>query len=332
MERMTMSKKIAVFTSGGDAPGMNAAIRAAVRVAIASGVEVYGIQRGLQGMIEDDIIPMDARSVSNIIQRGGTILHTARSKDFMQVEGQKQAAKNLEARGISGILGIGGDGTFHGLVELEKFWKGQIIGLPGTIDNDLFGSDFTIGFDTAINTALDAIDKLRDTADAHERVFLVEVMGRWAGYIALDVAIAGGAEQVLLPDGDEDEIIKVAKEVELEKRRGKISGILVVSERGKEGSVYELARKLEEHTSYKFKETILGHIQRGGSPTARDRVLATKLGAFGVKMLSDERISGVMAGEIAGNLTLTPLKETWTRKKDKPLDPFLIEIIDALAI
>ncbi len=326
-----MSERIAVLTSGGDAPGMNAAIRAIVRVGIADGLEVFGVRHGLQGLIDDDIFRMNPRDVSNIIQRGGTILHTARSKEFMEIDGQQKAADNLRKHNIDGLLAIGGDGTFHGLVDLEKVWDGQIIGLPGTIDNDLYGSDFTIGFDTAINTALESIDKIRDTAESHERMFLIEVMGRWAGYIALDVTIASGAEEVILPDFDILECDQVARKLEEGKKKGKMSGILIVSERGKEGGVYEIAKELDKYGESGYRVTILGHIQRGGSPTARDRVLATKLGAYAVRLFQ-EGATGVMAGEMSGKLVAIPLKDTWTRKQEKPLDKFLLEILEPLAI
>jgi 6-phosphofructokinase 1 len=324
-----MAKVIAVLTSGGDAPGMNAAIRSVVRVGLAEGFEVFGVRHGLQGLIDDDLIPMDARSVSNIIQRGGTILHTARSEEFRTLEGREKAAANLKARGIDGLIAIGGDGTFHGCEELSKIWYGQIIGVPGTIDNDLYGSDYTIGFDTAINTALDAIDKIRDTAESHQRFFLVEVMGRWAGDIALDVTIAGGAEQVILPE-TELNMAGVAQMLEKGREEGKTSGIVVVSERGKEGAVYEIAKELEKLGQTRYHVTVLGHIQRGGSPTARDRVLGTKLGGYAVKLIR-QGLTCVMAGDIAGKLAATPLEETWLRKREKPLDQYLLSILPALA-
>ena len=324
-----MSKSIAVFTSGGDAPGMNAAIRAVVRVGLSDGFQVFGIQRGYEGMIWDAFVPMNQRSVSNIIQKGGTILRTARSDEFMTDEGRKKAATNLNRHGIDGLVGIGGDGTFHGLVELVKIWPGQIIGVPGTIDNDLYGSDFTIGFETAVNTALDAIDRLRDTADSHDRFFLVEVMGRWAGYLALAVTIAGGAEEVILPEQQGD-IPTIARMLEQGRAKGKTSGIVVVSERGKEGAVYEIAQELEKNSRCKYRVTILGHVQRGGSPCSRDRVLATKLGAYSVKAIAEGK-TGVMVGEMAGKLVCVPLEETWTRKKEKPLDQFLLQILPALS-
>ncbi len=324
-----MGKSLAVLTSGGDAPGMNAAIRAIVRVGISDGFEVYGVIRGLQGLIDDNFIPMNSRSVSNIIQRGGTIIHTARSDEFMTPEGRRKAAANLSKKGITGLIGIGGDGTFHGLVELAKCWPGQIVGVPGTIDNDLYGSDYTIGYPTAINTALEGIDRLRDTADSHDRFFLVEVMGRWAGYLALGVAIAGGAEQVILPEENAD-IKAIARQLDEGRKMGKRSGIVVVSERGKEGAVYEIAKELEATSTCKYRVTILGHIQRGGSPVAADRILGTKLGAYAVKVLQ-QGTTGVMAGEMGGKLVCVPLEETWTRKKDKPLDDFLLQILPALS-
>ncbi|NLX03764.1 MAG: 6-phosphofructokinase [Phycisphaerae bacterium] len=324
-----MNKSIAVFTSGGDAPGMNAAIRAVVRMAIASGYEVHGVIRGYQGLIDDNLRPMDSRSVSNIIQRGGTILHTARSKEFMTDEGQKKGAANLARRNVSALIGIGGDGTFHGLAALSRFWPGQIIGVPGTIDNDLFGTDYTIGYDTAINTALESIDRIRDTAESHDRFFLVEVMGRWAGFIALDVTVAGGAEYVVLPESGES-LQQIADLLEAGLARGKRTGIVVVSERGKAGAVHEIAEKLEQLGRHEYRVAILGYIQRGGSPTARDRILASKLGAYAVQLAAEGQ-TGVMVGEIAGKPVATPLEQTWSRRDEKPLDPFLMEILPVLA-
>jgi 6-phosphofructokinase 1 len=324
-----MAKAFAVLTSGGDAPGMNAAIRSVVRVGISEGFEVYGVRRGLEGLINDDLVPMDSRSVSNIVHRGGTILRTARSKEFFTLDGREKAAANLTARNISALIAIGGDGTFHGLVELAHIWPGQIIGVPGTIDNDLYGTDYTIGFDTAVNTAVLAIDHIRDTAEAHERFFLVEVMGRWAGYIALDATIAGGAEHVVLPDSD-DSLAEIARLLQEGRKRGKMTAIVVVSERGKEGGIYEIARKLGEFGAPEYRVSILGYIQRGGSPTARDRILAIKLGAYAVKLAAAGQ-TGVMAGERGGELVAVPLEQTWARKKEKPMDQFLLQIIPALS-
>lgn len=322
-------KVIAILTSGGDAPGMNAAIRAIVRVGAADGHEVLGVERGFEGLIDNHFTPLTARSVSNIVQSGGTILRTARSERFRTEDGVLTAIKNLETHGVNAIIAIGGDGTFHGLVELMKHWKGQVIGVPGTIDNDLYGSDFTIGFDTAVNTALDSIDRIRDTADSHERFFLVEVMGRWAGFIALDVAIGGGAEQVILPN-QHDNLDWVERILEQGMQRGKRSGIVVVSESGKEGGVYEVAKKLSAMGHHEYRVSILGHVQRGGRPTARDRILATKLGAYATKLVG-AGVSGVMAGEMNGRLVAVPLEDTWLRKAEKPIDDFLLQIMPALA-
>lgn len=324
-----MGKTLAVLTSGGDAPGMNAAVRAVVRVGLAEGFTVLAVKRGYEGLIHDDMGAMNSRSVSNIIQAGGTILRTARSEAFRTAEGIERAVRSLTGREVSALIAIGGDGTFRGLVDLAAAWPGQVIGVPGTIDNDLYGTDYTIGYDTAINTALESIDRIRDTADSHDRFFLVEVMGRWAGYIALDVTIAGGAEHVVLP-GTEESLEHIARLLDEGRRRGKRSGIVIVSERGQEGAVYEVGRKLEAMGTHEYRVTILGHIQRGGRPTARDRILATTLGAYAVKLAGAGR-SGVMAGERAGERVTVPLRETWERKNDKPLDRFLLEIIPTLA-
>jgi 6-phosphofructokinase 1 len=306
---------------------MNAAIRSVVRVAAGREWAVSGIRRGFSGLIQGELVEMTPRAVANVLQRGGTMLKTSRSPEFLTPEGRERARGVLEANGISGLIAIGGDGTLRGAHELAKIWNGKVVGIPGTIDNDVFGSDDCIGFDTALDTALEAIDKIRDTAASHERLFLVEVMGRHAGFIALGVCIAGGAEDVFLPEVAADLDACCERLVEARKR-GKSMSILIVAEGEHEGGAFALAEKLKAKTGFDSRVTVLGHIQRGGSPTARDRILATKLGAYAVEALSQGK-TDVMVGEVAGRLTTTPLEETWTRKK--PLDPFLLKLIPVLA-
>jgi len=314
--------RLAILTSGGDAPGMNAAIRSAVRTAKKLNWTVFGVQRGYHGLIYGELEEMGSRSVSNIIQRGGTILRTSRCKEFTTDEGQQQAKRTLEAFGIQGLIVVGGEGSFHGAAALAKIWTGQIIGVPGTIDNDLYGTDWTIGFDTAVNTALDAIDKIRDTAEAHERYFLVEVMGRESGFIALEAGLSGGAEEVLVPE-IQVELTDIHKRLMLGKQRGKTSSIIVVAEGNHAGSAFDIATKLKKLCGIDYRVVVLGHIQRGGIPTARDRVLATKLGAYAVDMIATGK-SGAMVGEIKGELVICPFQETWAKKK--PLDTYLLEL------
>jgi 6-phosphofructokinase 1 len=277
--------KIGVFTSGGDAPGMNAAIRAVVRSAIYYKKEVYGIMRGYEGMIEGDIVRLGARSVSNIIQRGGTILKTARCQEFRTEEGRKKAYESLRKIGIDALVAIGGNGTFTGLHKFYEEHGVPSICIPGTIDNDLPGTDFSIGYDTATNTAVEAIDKIRDTALSHNRVFFIEVMGRHSGYIAVNSGLAGGAVAIILPEETTtfDELFAA---LEAGEKTNKKSNLVVVAEGSKIGGAYELARKVSERSSYfDIKVTILGHLQRGGSPTYFDRVLASKMGVAAVEGL-----------------------------------------------
>jgi 6-phosphofructokinase 1 len=278
-------EKIGVFTSGGDAPGMNAAIRAVVRSAVYYKKEIFGIMRGYEGMIEADIVKLGARSVSNIIQRGGTILKTARCEEFRTPEGRKKAYDNLKREGIQALVAIGGNGTFMGLHKFYEEFQIPSICLPGTIDNDLAGTDFSIGYDTATNTAVEAIDKIRDTAMSHSRLFFIEVMGRNSGYIAVNSGVAGGAVAIIVPEEtltfDEfyDQLIQGSK-------TSKKSNLVVVAEGSKIGGANELARKIAERSSYfDIKVTILGHLQRGGSPTYFDRVLASKMGVAAVEGL-----------------------------------------------
>jgi 6-phosphofructokinase 1 len=293
------------MTSGGDAPGMNAAIRSVTRAALAGGFRVLGFKRGYEGILHGQFQAMDSRSVSNILQRGGTILKTARSAEFQTVAGMKKAARVLDDFGVNALVAIGGDGTFRGAIDFAKIWKGQFIGIPGTIDNDLAGTDFTIGFDTAVNTAVEAIDKIRDTADAHERFFLVEVMGRHCGQIALRVGIAGGAEEILIPERPQD-IREVCERLQSGRCLGKTSSLIVVAE-GVKGGALAVAEQLKKLSRIEYRVVILGYIQRGGNPTASDRCLATRLGAYAVRAVVDGE-TGKMAGEINGRDVLVPFR------------------------
>jgi 6-phosphofructokinase 1 len=298
--------KIGVLTSGGDSPGMNAAVRAVVRTGIYHGLEVYGIMRGYSGMIEDDIFKMDSRSVANIIQRGGTILKTARSKEFFEKEGRQKAYENLKKRGIDGLVIIGGDGSFRGAQKFSNEFDIPCIGLPGTIDKDIAGSDFTIGFDTAVNTAVEAIDKIRDTADAHDRLFIVEVMGRDAGYIALHSGIATGAENILIPETKTDINELIASLSEKEKRK-KLVNLIVVAEGDDFGGGNEVAAVIKERLpNADTRVCILGHIQRGGSPTCLDRLIASRMGYHAVESLMLGRYN-VMVGILNNKMNYIPL-------------------------
>ncbi len=284
---MSEIKKIAVFTSGGDAPGMNPCIRAVVRTALYLGYEVAGIQQGYQGMIDNNIINMNGHSVSNILQLGGTVLKTARCLDFRNPEGRQLAYENLKKNNIDALVAIGGDGTFTGAELFSTEYDIKIIGVPGTIDNDLYGSDYTLGFDTATNTVIGAIDKIRDTADSHARLFFVEVMGRDAGCIALRAGIAAGAEAIMLPEKDTsiEELIETLKAGAAKK---KTSAIVIVSEGDKSGGAFNVAKRVKEvFNFYDTKVTILGHLQRGGSPSAFDRVLGSRMGFAAVKALAN---------------------------------------------
>jgi len=297
-------KNIAVFTSGGDAPGMNAAVRAVVRTCIYYGKEIYGIYRGYEGMIENDLVKLNARSVSNIIQRGGTILKSARSKEFRTEEGRKKAYESLQERNIDAIVGIGGDGSFTGLHKFYEEYKMPVICIPGTIDNDLPGTDFTIGYDTATNTAVDAIDKIRDTALSHNRLFFIEVMGRDSGNIAINSGIAGGAVAIIIPE-EETTIEQLVEKLDETARNNKKSSLVVVAEGGKSGNALEIAQQVQERYSYyETKVTILGHLQRGGAPTYFDRVLASKMGVAAVEGLLSNKtdmIVGIRNGQIVFN-------------------------------
>jgi len=305
--------KIGVFTSGGDAPGMNACVRAVVRTGLYNGCEVIGIQHGYEGMIEGNFVDLGARSVSNIIQRGGTILRTARSEAFRTPEGRTRAAEKLTMAGIEGLVAIGGDGTFHGAAALADEHQFAVVGVPGTIDNDLFGTDFTIGYDTAVNTAMEAIDKIRDTAASHDRLFYVEVMGRDAGFIAVDVGISSGAEYVAIPETRTN--VQALREYLEQYKKVKSSAIIIVAEGEEEGGAFSLAEKIKDTAGYDYRVCVLGHIQRGGSPTARDRILASRMGVAAVDALLEGQ-AGVMVGDIHGKISYTPLAETWSKRKE----------------
>jgi len=326
---MQTISKIGIMTSGGDSPGMNAAVRAAVRTAVYHGLEVYGIRRGYQGMIEGDIYRMEATDVSNIIQRGGTILKTARSKEFMTDEGMHKAYEQLQSHGINGLVLIGGDGTFRGAVEFFKRYTIPAVGLPGTIDKDLAGTDYTIGFDTAVNTAVEAIDKIRDTAEAHNRLFIIEVMGRDAGYIALHSGIACGAEDILIPETNTD-IDAVLKRIDMDERRKKNVHIIVVAEGDDFGGAKELYAAVQSRfPMLDVRSAILGHIQRGGSPTCADRVLASRLGYAAVDALRTGKTQ-VMAGIVNGELVYTPFENCV--KQHAVISKDMIEMIRVLAV
>ncbi|MDW3211483.1 MAG: 6-phosphofructokinase [Reichenbachiella sp.] len=322
-------KKIALFTSGGDAPGMNACIRSVVRSAIYLDLEVYGIKYGYDGMIRGEIQKMESYSVSNIVQTGGTILKSARSEDFRTKEGREKAYKNLKKHGIEGLIAIGGDGTFTGANLFYDEFGIPVVGAPGTIDNDLYGSDYTIGFDTAVNTALDAIDKIRDTAASHDRVFFIEVMGRHSGYIAIQSGIGGGAEMVMVPETSTtiDDVIKKLKDGRDNK---KTSSIVVVAEGDEQGSALQIAERVKAETpKMDIRVTSLGHIQRGGGPTAFDRILASRLGLAAVEGLMNGE-KNVMVGVIDNKITYTNLKLAIS--KSKPLNEELIRLTKILSI
>lgn len=325
---MTKNKRIGVFTSGGDSPGMNAAIRAVVRTAIYNNFEVIGIRRGFEGMIDGDMIEMNSQSVSNIIQRGGTILKTARSKRFTTEEGMNLAAENLKKYNIEGLVALGGDGTFRGCFEFRMRHNISSIGVPCTIDNDLFGTDFTIGYDTAINTAMEAIDKIRDTADSHNRLFFIEVMGRDAGFIALRSGIGGGAEAILVPETKTD-IPHLISILEKGWNRNKSSCIVVVAEGDESGGAYDIAKQVKEHFDYyDTRVSILGHMQRGGNPTCMDRVLASRLGVAAVEALIAEK-ENVMVGVIHRDIEYTPFEKATKHNLDINLN--LLRIQEILA-
>ncbi len=315
-------ERIAILTSGGDCPGMNAGIRAAVRTAISRGVLVTGVCNGYRGLIEGDLVELDRSSVGGIINRGGTLLGTARCEPFYTVEGRASAIARCKEVGIEALVAFGGDGTFRGAAALAEESDIRVVGVPGTIDNDIPGTDFTVGFDTAVNTALEAIDRIRDTATSHERLFLVETMGRHSGYIALYAGIAGGAEEILVPETPTD-IEGLAEQLLVGKERGKKSSIVVVAEGDEAGDALQIAKQLKEYDpAYAVRVSVLGHQQRGGSPTASDRILASRLCSRAVEELIDGK-SGLMVGMNGRETVTTKLSTSWEGGKSELPDDLL---------
>ncbi|HRF27889.1 MAG TPA: 6-phosphofructokinase [Ferruginibacter sp.] len=320
--------KIGILCSGGDSPGMNAAIRAAVRTGLHYGLEVFGIMRGYSGMLEDDIFKMESRSVANIIQRGGTVLKTARCMEFYEHEGRKRGYENLRKRGIDGLVIIGGDGSFRGAQTFSNEFDIPCVGLPGTIDKDIAGTDFTIGFDTAVNTAVEAIDKIRDTADSHDRLFVIEVMGRDAGYIALHSGIATGAENILIPERKTyiDDIIQSLQEKE---KRKKLVNLIIVAEGDDFGGGDEVAKYIKQKMpQLEVRLCILGHIQRGGTPTCMDRLIASRMGYHAVECLVEGK-HNVFVGIQNNRMNYTPLNEAV--KKKQRINEEWLKIVKILA-
>lgn len=319
--------KIGVLTSGGDAPGMNASIRAVVRSAIQNGIDVVGIKRGYSGIMNKEFIVLDRRMVANIIQRGGTFLESSRCEEMKTTRGIKKAVRILQKEGIEGLVVIGGDGSFRGASAIAEASNIKIIGIPATIDNDICGVDYTIGFDTAINTALEAIDRIRDTADSFERIFFVEVMGRATGFIALEVGIAGGAEQIIIP-GKETDLEKLCRSLKESFKKGKRSNIIVVAEGNEVGHTVQIAQYVQYRLKADCRVCILGHLQRGGAPTARDRVLASRLGIAAIDGLLNGK-EGHVVGEQKGEIVYIPFQQTICNIKE--LNMHLFESSKALA-
>ena len=322
-------KKIGVLTSGGDSPGMNAAIRSVVRTCAFHGIECVGIYRGYQGMIEGDFKEMGPRSVNNIINKGGTILKSARSKEFMTPEGRKKAHANLVKIGVEALVVIGGDGSFTGAEVFNSEYGFPVMGIPGTIDNDIFGTSHTLGYDTALNTVIECIDKIRDTASSHNRLFFVEVMGRDAGHIALNAGIGAGAEEILIPEEDLG-LDRLLESLQKSKASGKSSSIVVVAEGDKMGkNVFELKDYIESHLpEYDIRVSVLGHMQRGGAPSCFDRVLASRLGVKAVESILEGK-SNFMVGIFQDVVTLTPLEQAI--KGHYPIDKELLRVSDIMS-
>lgn len=327
-----MAKKIStigVLTSGGDAPGMNAAIRAVTRAAIFNGWKVMGIYRGYEGLIKNEIEEMTTQSVSSTIQRGGTILKTARSAEFMTPEGRQKAYENMCSHGIDALIVIGGNGSLAGAQVFAQEFDVPCIGLPGTIDNDLYGTDSTIGYDTALNTIVECVDKIRDTATSHNRIFFIEVMGRDAGFLAQNSAIASGAEAAIIPE-DQTDIDQLEQFISRGFRKSKNSSIVIVSESQKDGGAMHYAERVrKEHPQYDVRVSILGHLQRGGSPSAFDRILASRLGAASIEALKEGQ-RNVMIGVSNNEIVYVPFNRAI--KKDKPIDKELINVLNVLSI
>jgi len=318
-------QKIAVITSGGDSPGMNAAIRGVVRAAIGRGAEVLGFQHGYQGMIGNEVIPLPSKSVGGIISFGGTILRTARSREFQTTEGRAIAMQNLQANKVDGLVVIGGDGSLTGAKILHEEFDFPVVGVPGSIDNDISGTDFSIGFDTAVNTALDAIDKVRDTAYSHERVFVIEVMGRRNGFIALEAGLSGGAEAVILPEIPYS-LLEICSNLRDMRQKGKRSSIIIVAEGASRGS--DITDFIKKNTGFEVRNLVLGHMQRGGSPTSFDRVLALRLGAFAANRLISG-FSGEMVGVEGGKLVANPL--SYVLSTERAIDPEKLLLVEVMA-
>ena len=326
---MVKLKKIGVLTSGGDAPGMNAAIRGATRNALYHGMEVVGIQNGYQGMINGDFKKLESHMVSDIIQRGGTMLKSARSEEFKTEAGRRKAYEMVSNEGIDGIVVIGGDGTFKGARMFSLEHNIPVVGIPGTIDNDLYGTDYTIGYDTALNTIVEAVDKIRDTASSHNRLFFIEVMGKDAGFLALRSGVACGAEAILIPEIHRD-TASLREHLEADYKRRKLSNIILVAEGDETGGAFNIAEQVkEEFEGYDIRVTVLGHIQRGGSPSAFDRVIGSQLGVAAVDALRDDQKS-IMVGLINREIVHIPFNRTIKHHKD--VNRRLVEIQDILSI
>jgi len=321
-------KKVGVLTSGGDAPGMNACIRSIVRSGAARKIEVAGIKRGYAGLLEGDVIPLGPRRVGHILEHGGTFLETSRCEEMKTPEGREKAIAVLRQHKIDGLVTIGGDGTFHGAAALAEEGGIKVIGVPGTIDNDVYGTDYTIGFDTAVNTALESIDRIRDTAESHDRLFFVEVMGRSRGFIALAVGIAGGADEILIPEV-ETNLNVLIKSLKKHFKSGRTSALVVVAEGDTPGGVNAIAEEVGGKLEVEYRTVSLGHVQRGGSPTANDRILASELGAAALNVIADG-VERCMVGKVGSEFVCTPFEETWTTTKE--LDTRMLRMLRILAI